>query len=158
METKKEAIANNETRKHILNVAKYINIVIYHLLDRAQKHDETKFSEPELPLFVKLTDKLSQSTYGSAEHTAMLKKLKPALDHHYATNRHHPEHYPNGIEDMTLIDLVEMLCDWKASTLRHEDGNILKSIEINTDRFKINPQLAKILQNTVELFDHTDTF
>jgi len=30
----------------------------------------------------------------------------------------------------------------------------LKSIEINTKRFDIGPQLKKIFENTAELFDH----
>jgi hypothetical protein len=54
---------------------------------------------------------------------------------------------------MNLVDLVEMLCDWKASSTRHNDGNIRKSIEINAERFGINQQLVKILENTAELFD-----
>ena len=31
-------------------------------------------------------------TYGSDEYKACLTEMKPALDHHYAANRHHPEH------------------------------------------------------------------
>ncbi len=76
--------------------------------------------------------------------------MKVALDHHYAQNRHHPEHYKNGIDDMTLVDLVEMLCDWKAATLKHNDGNILRSLEINSKRFNMSPQVYNILKNTVE--------
>jgi hypothetical protein len=52
---------------------------------------------------------------------------------------------------MNLIDLVEMLCDWKAASERHNDGNIKKSIEINTARFGLSWQLAKILENTADL-------
>jgi len=44
--------------------------------------------------------------------------MKPALEHHYALYRHHPEHFQNGIDDMNLIDLVEMFADWKASSER----------------------------------------
>ena len=47
-----------------------------------------------------------------------------------------------------------MFCDWKAATMRHNDGNLLKSIEINTKRFDIGPQLKKVFENTAELFDH----
>ena len=51
---------------------------------------------------------------------------------------------------MTIIDLIEMLCDWKAATMRHNDGNIRKSIEINAKRFNIDSQLTKMLENTVK--------
>jgi hypothetical protein len=47
------------------------------------------------------------------------------------------------------MDLMEMVADWKAASERHNDGNIMKSIEHNTGRFDIAPQLAQILKNTV---------
>ena len=154
-QTKAQAATNNETRKHIAIVGKYISLVVNKLQDRAMKHDATKLESPEVEGFTKVTGKLSKTTYGSEDYHDTLKSdLQIALDHHYAKNRHHPEHYPNGIDDMTLIDVLEMICDWKAATLRHNDGNILKSIEHNTDRFSISPQLAKIMQNTVDLFEH----
>ena len=153
----KQAATNNETRKHIMNVGTYIGVVINLLFKRALNHDSTKLETPEVEGCTAHTDALSKSTYGSPEyHERCGDGLKPALDHHYAKNRHHPEHYPNGIEDMNLIDMLEMVCDWKAATLRHNDGNILQSIEHNKDRFKMDPQLAKIIQNTVELFEHVD--
>jgi hypothetical protein len=77
--------------------------------------------------------------------------MKPALDHHYANNSHHPEHYKNGIDDMSLLDLVEMICDWKAASERHNNGNIRKSIEVNGKRFEMSPQLIRIFENTADL-------
>ena len=78
--------------------------------------------------------------------------MKPILDHHYKNNRHHPEYHKNGIDDMNLIDLVEMFCDWLAATKRHADGDIMKSIKHNKDRFKMNEQLVKIFENTAKEF------
>jgi len=40
-----------------------------------------------------MTPKLAGSTYGSEEYKAFLGQMKPALDHHYAVNDHHPEHF-----------------------------------------------------------------
>jgi hypothetical protein len=57
----------------------------------------------------------------------------------------------SGIDNMSLFDLIEMLLDWKAATERMKNGgNIRRSLEINTDRFKISPQLHSILANTIE--------
>jgi len=152
--TKEEQETNLETKAHIANVQKFIDVFIEALNRRSVNHDFTKLEDPELSLFTKYTKLLATCTYGSDEYKKFLAELKPALDHHYAINRHHPEHFPDGIEGMNLIDLVEMFCDWKAATLRHRDGNLLKSVDINTDRFNIDPQLSKILENTVELFDN----
>jgi len=77
--------------------------------------------------------------------------MQVALDHHYENNRHHPDHFKNGIQDMNLVDLIEMICDWKAATLRHNNGNIFKSIEISQERFKFSDEIKQILLNTAEL-------
>lgn len=323
----KHANATLETHKHISEVRGNINLVIKDLIERAHVHDASKLESPEVEIFGEHTEELSKVEYGSDEYTELLEKVKPAIEHHYSKNRHHPEYYndkevwekiegyeksywvsdfgriknrkgeilnppltPKGyarvslfknrkcknfmvhrlvakafcfngndkpfvnhidgnkannkatnlewvtasenlehayktglkepnvkyivkcpelnlitegclpmekelkklghdkadasliwacinshqnthidlefegykieelgdmafIGEMTLMDLMEMLCDWKAATQRNKNGNIRKSIEINADRYKINAQLRKILENTVrELF------
>lgn len=142
-----------ETTKHIDTVRNYIRIFTDALTTRGVKHDASKLESPEIEVFTEVTPKLAQLTYGSQEYDDSLKELDMALQHHYASNRHHPEHFTNGIDDMTLIDIVEMLCDWKAASLRQHDGNLLKSIEINADRFGYGDQLKNILLNTAKLLD-----
>ena len=140
-----------ETKRHIRNVAGFITDIVVNLGRRAAAHDASKLKDPELQTFVDFTPKLKNSTYGSEEYNSFLKAMKPALDHHYACNRHHPEHFENGITGMNIVDLVEMLCDWKAAALRHADGDIVKSINYNAQRFGITDQLRDILLNSVEL-------
>ena len=142
-----------ETQKHIETVRKYIRFMIDKIDVRGVKHDSSKLETPEVELFAEVTPKLAETTYGSDEYNSFLDKLKPALEHHYASNRHHPEHFVNGINDMTFIDLIEMFCDWKASTLRQNDGNLLKSIEKNAERFNMDGQLKQILLNTARMID-----
>ena len=71
------------------------------------------------------------------------------MAHHYETNRHHPEHFTNGFKGMNLVDLVEMFCDWVASTSRHKDGDIYNSIQQNKGRFGYSNELEMIFINTV---------
>lgn len=149
--TKAECIV--ETQKHIENVRKFIKIVTDKLTQRGIDHDRLKCESPELELFTEFTPKLAKSTYGSDEYNSFLKELSPALQHHYANYRHHPEHFDKGINDMNLIDMVEMICDWKAATLRHNDGNLLKSVEINAKRFSMDDQLKQIFINTAKILD-----
>ena len=106
--------------------------------------------EPEKGLFDRETPKLRALEYGSAAYKQSLLDLKPALDHHYKVNPHHPEYYENGINGMTLIDLVEMFADWYAATKRHATGDIYKSIVINKERFKMAEQLCSIFKNTAD--------
>ena len=146
-----------ETQKHIESVRKYIRFMIDKIDMRGVKHDASKLESPEVEVFAEYTPKLNNTTFGSEEYYHNLEQMKGALDHHYASNRHHPEHFVNGINDMTLIDILEMFCDWKASTLRHNDGNLLKSIETNAERFNMDGQLKQILINTARMIDeHED--
>lgn len=120
---------------------------------RALEHDRAKLEDPELEVFTEYTPKLSELTYDSPEYHECLEKMNGVLQHHYAQYRHHPEHFDHGINDMNLIDIVEMFCDWKAASERQLDGNLLKSIEKNADRFNIDPQLKQILINTAKVYD-----
>jgi len=142
-----------ETQKHIDKVRKYIRFFTDRLTSRGENHDASKMESPEIELFAEHTERLSAIEYGSEEYKKELDALKPALEHHYAVNRHHPEHFPNGINEMNLVDLVELIADWKASSERHNNGNLLKSIEINAKRFNIDDQLTQILLNTARMMD-----
>ena len=141
--------SSKDTLEHIQKVSQFLNKIVLELMCRMQGHDASKLRSPEKEVFDIYTPKLKGSTYGSEEYKTFLKEMQNALDNHYEFNHHHPEHYQEGIEGMDLIDLIEMICDWRAATERHADGNIEKSILINKDRFGISEQLVKILQNTV---------
>jgi len=139
-----------ETSKHIMNVAKYIFSFCTTLYARSIDHDKSKLENPEAEVFEEFTPRLAGMTYASDEYKKCLEEMKPALDHHYKENRHHPEHFKGGIKNMNLVDLSEMLCDWKAATLRHNDGDIIKSIELNQSRFGYSDDIRVILINTVK--------
>lgn len=150
-----------ETQEHIDRVRHFIYEVIENLESRAIVHDASKLVEPELSAFDIATPKLSTLEYGTPEYQQSLDELRPALDHHFAHNDHHPEHYPDGIQGMSLLALLEMLCDWRAAserTKKRADGDIYlkKSFEeglvYNQKRFGYSDELANILRNTaVEL-------
>jgi hypothetical protein len=138
-----------ETREHVRQVAERLKSVCTELRDRGYFHDASKFGPNEKPYFDKVTPKLKTLTYGTDEYRASLREIKPALDHHYANNSHHPEFYPNGIAGMDLLDLIEMYCDWSAAMLRDAGG--IDDDELwrrRAERFGIEPQLLSILRNT----------
>lgn len=67
------------------------------------------------------------------------------------------EEYRRGrLNGMTLVDLIEMLADWKAATERHDDGSLTKSLTIQKERFGISDQLLQILENTARWFEWLD--
>ncbi len=145
--------STKETTEHIDNVRAKMAIFMSRLRDRAAVHDQSKLEEPEKSGFDEVTGALRGLTYGSSEYKEQLGKLKPILAHHYENNSHHPEHFEAGVEGMSLLDIVEMFCDWKAATERHADGSLEKSITINKDRFGMSSQLASIFENTRKELD-----
>ena len=143
-------MSKEQTIKHISRVQELVGGVIDNLHDRAAIHDKSKLESPEVEVFEEFTAKLAGSTYGSEEYEGFRLAMKPALDHHYANNSHHPEFYSDGIKGMSLLDLTEMICDWKAATERHDNGCILRSLEINQKRFGYSDELKQIFLNTVK--------
>lgn len=141
------------TQQHRAEVNNILCCVTNQMRARGREHDKSKLTDKELPYFAEAQE-LKGLRYGSKKYFASLAKLKPALDHHYKMNRHHPEHHENGIPDMNIVDVIEMLSDWLAATMRHgDDHDIFKSINFNRSRFKIKKDLAQIMWNTaIEVF------
>ena len=106
-----------ETQKHIEKVRKYIRFLTDKLTTRGVNHDAAKLESPEVELFAEHTEKLKNLEYNSEEYKESLAALKPALDHHYATYRHHPEHFADGINDMNWMFYLPCfalgsICTW----------------------------------------------
>ena len=79
-----------------------------------------------------------------------MKKMGKALNHHYNANKHHPEHWEYGITQMNLLEILEMLADWKAASERMKEGSLLLSIEKNQTRFKYSDEFKNLLLNTTK--------
>ena len=141
--------STQDTIEHIRKVQHFINEVLSDLARRAINHDASKLMEPEKSGYDRLTADLKDIVYGSDEYRAALVAAKPVIEHHYQVNSHHPEHYHDGIAGMSLLDVVEMLCDWKAASERTKQGSIGASLVHNKQRFGIDDQLYSILVNTV---------
>ena len=139
-----------DTKLHIVEVQRAMRTVMSDLAQRAYQHDQSKLENPELSVFNEYTPKLKNAVYGSDEYKSFLTGMGEALKHHYAVNDHHPEHFPNGISGMNLMQLTEMLCDWVAAVKRTKDGDVRRSIEINRERFGYGDEIAQLLLNTVE--------
>jgi hypothetical protein len=151
-----EAAFRQAQREHVQHVQQYLSYLTWELNHRSLIHDDSKTEEPEFSRFVVAYSKLQESTFGSPEYDANKKALGVALTHHYEHNRHHPEHFKAGIEGMTLVDLNEMLADWMASTKRHADGDIFKSIARQEVFYGMPPMLTQILINTAKFFQERD--
>lgn len=148
-----------KTMRHIETVRNYLNTIIKEFMRVGEVHDQSKMEAFEVEAFEKYTPMLKGLTYGSQQYKDCLSQMKPTIDHHYKANAsHHPEGNEGGISGMTLLQLTEMIIDWKASGLRHADGCIYKSIEINQKRFGYSDELKQIFINTAKWLDSKETF
>jgi len=149
--TDEERETLDDTLAHIRRVQELLHDAVSRLLYRSRQHDDTKLEDPEFSQFVEVGKKLVELDYGSEAYEKQLEQLDEALQHHYDNHRHHPEHWPDGIQGMTLLDLTEMLVDWKAASERHADGDIHESIRKNKSRFGYGDELEQILHQTASL-------
>lgn len=138
-----------DTLMHIQAVQTELHRACFELMGRAGDHDRSKLQEPEKAVLDKYTPLLKDTAYTGPPRIED-PEFQEYLKHHYAWNSHHPEHHEAGIGGMSLLDLIEMLCDWRAASQRHPSGSIDQSLEINRKRFQIDPVLYGILVNTAK--------
>jgi hypothetical protein len=90
--------ARFQTMRHIETVRNYLSACIHELLRRQEQHDQSKLEPPEVEAYDAITQQLRGLTYGSEDYHAVLRAQRPAIDHHYQHNRHHPEWATFNIE------------------------------------------------------------
>ena len=137
-----------DTLAHIHKVQDHIDTFVAGMLARGRAHDANKLEEPEKSAFDRLIPLVAGVPYGSPEYEAVVARHRPALEHHYRRNSHHPEHHgPAGVAGMDLFDLVEMVCDWMAAAERKPDDGV--RLDYNFALYGIEPQLASVIANTL---------
>lgn len=142
--------------EHELKLHKMVlKAVLYYLAnqlkERADIHDNSKYDQIEKKLFEEISQ-IDRKDFDSYEQWFSCTKplLEPALKHHYENNRHHPEHFEKGVNEMNLLDILEMIVDWNTSASCR--GTEL-DIEYCFKRFKIDKQLQQIIKNTLPLLE-----
>ena len=152
----KDLSVTDQIKKHIARVAELAGILGYMIIARGETHDSSKLEEPELSKWEKYVPFLSKFEYGTKEYKDASNKMSDVIELHHEANRHHPQHHEHGIEDMDLVDIIELICDWKAASERTNGGDIYKSIEDGQKRFGYSDDLKKILINTVKILEEKE--
>lgn len=87
------------------------------LSERALIHDEDKYSDQDLILpYVWVTEYYRVKNEEGSVPDALQEQYEQAnkaTGKHVKTNKHHPEAH-ESLENMTDLDLAEMVCDWQA--------------------------------------------
>lgn len=82
-------------------------------------------------------------------------KIRPALDEgfklHSEVNPHHPEFYRDGIWDMDLFSIMEMVIDWCAAAVARGFIFKMSSVDSHATRFKMDKSIVNIIKINIPL-------
>jgi hypothetical protein len=138
-----------ETNNHRDRVKFLLELAASELRYRGIVHDESKLSGVELECLQALKEHEAihgRAVFGTTQYDYIKNTLlAPMLESHYSKNSHHPEHYANGVDGMSLFDVIEMYFDWQAAAER--SGHAL-DLEAGFAKYSFSPQLANIFRNT----------
>lgn len=135
--------------EHIRQVQFYLVGCIQNLQHRLLLHDDSKLHEPERSAYEGLDEAVASVPFGSDEYQQVVKEhLGDALAHHYQHNPHHPSHYPNGVQGMSLFDLLEMLADLRA--VCDDKGKAIIDLDVNKRNDQMSDEVYQILLNTIK--------
>lgn len=131
------------------------------VIDRAEVHDKSKLSEPELGAYIELQHFYDQKKKG------IKVKYNPELNniiaHHVKTNSHHPEFHdinvtgkivnsknPANAENMPKLDMAEMCADLCAMS-EELGGTPMKFYSDNINkRWKFTDEQQKFMLNIMK--------
>lgn len=131
------------------------------LIERAKIHDTSKFGPEERIPYVWLTEFHRCRRNGEPfEYPEEVEEaVRRAIRHHVTSNRHHPEFHSDPNE-MSKVDLIEMVCDWTAMSQEYDqdggsargwaDKTIGNRITFNDDNRQFIYQIIDELDRLIE--------
>ena len=139
----------SDTMEHKTRVSIILTKIAKDMISRGKIHDNSKFKSPERDIYEMNHDKLSQARFGTEEYKKIQDEMSIAVNHHYQVNDHHPEHFQNGIVDMNLIQIQEMLADILAVSMT-KGTDVIKFLPDFMREKDIPENYYTILRNTLE--------
>ncbi len=103
-----------------------------------EEHDDSKFSEEEFEPY-------AQKWFGDKKKTL---EYEEAWKHHWMNNEHHPEFWLG--EDMPLIYILEMICDWGSFSIKSGDMRELSEFYYNEARDDEEKNLSEATKEIIE--------
>jgi hypothetical protein len=157
------AFCERRTREHIERVRRCLVLMAQvteygeELLARADVHDASKFGPEQRIAYVWLTEyhrcRRNGEPFEYPEGVA--DTVKRAIHHHVTTNRHHPEFHDDP-NDMSGVDLIEMVCDWTAMAQEFgQDGGSARGWADKTigKRVAFNEEKRRFIYRMIEALD-----
>ena len=157
------AFFERRTSEHIERVRKCLSVMAavteygLELSKRANVHDASKFGPDERIPYIWLTEFHRCRRYGQSFDypDGMADRIRVAIDHHMTSNRHHPEFHADP-NDMSEVDLIEMVCDWTAMSQEFgQDGGSARGWADKTigTRVHFNDDKRRFIYAMIDLLD-----
>ncbi|MCI5210088.1 MAG: hypothetical protein D3910_15125 [Candidatus Electrothrix sp. ATG2] len=157
------AFYERRTNEHIERVRRCLELLATvredgkELVERGTVHDASKFGETERIPYIWLTEYHRCRQHGEPfEYPAGVEVMvQQAVDHHVTSNRHHAQFHsdPNEMSD---IDLIEMVCDWTAMAQEFDqDGGSARGWADKTigNRVSFNSAKKRFIYRIIEELD-----
>lgn len=141
-----------EHKKYVLECSKILAMKLHAegreaeakiLLKRAFCHDDSKIDEDEMESFLEL--KVKNKCFKNA-NSCLNDYEKQRIAVHWNKNRHHPEFF-SDVQDMTDMDIMEMVCDWAARSKQYGTDLVDFAVTRQANRFHFPEEMfEKILE------------
>ncbi|EGC28246.1 hypothetical protein DICPUDRAFT_85639 [Dictyostelium purpureum] len=133
----------------------YCNLSKKELKERGDLHDASKYEPPEIEPYIWLT------WYHHCKHCnidfkypdGVEKLVKEGCDHHLHCNRHHPESHSDPNE-MSVLDIVEMVCDWSAISQELNQGSCINYVKQHISKWSFSNEKLNFIFKTITEFDN----
>ena len=157
------AFYERRTAGHIERVRRCLTVLVAvtdcgaELIERARVHDASKYGPEERIPYIWLTEyhrcRRAGEPFEYPEGVA--EQVTRAIRHHVTSNRHHPEFHADP-NDMSDVDLIEMVCDWTAMAQEFgQDGGSARGWADKTigHRVAFNAEKRRFIYQTIEELD-----
>jgi hypothetical protein len=157
------AFYEERTHEHIERVRRCLSVIAAvtdygeELNQRGEAHDASKFGPEERLPYIWLTEfhRCRRNGVPFTYPAGMEVRVGDAIDHHMKHNRHHPDFHADP-NDMTDVDLIEMVCDWTAMSQEFaQDGGSARGWADRTigSRMHLNDERRKFVYDLIDLLD-----
>ncbi len=151
------------TEEHIDRVRRCLSVLASvteysgELNERARIHDVSKYGPNERIPYIWLTEfhRCRRAGEPFSYPDGMEDRVCDAIHHHVTTNRHHPDFHSDP-NDMSDIDVIEMVCDWTAMSQEFgQDGGSARGWADKTigNRLHFNDERKQFVYSTIDLLD-----
>ncbi len=141
-------------RNNMLAMVDYHDLELETLQARADLHDHSKLLEPESNGYIWLTwyHRCKNNGTDFSYPPEVENIVKEACHHHLHSNSHHPESY-GDVEQMTILDIVEMVSDWTAMSQEYGQGSCLDYVLAHIDQWGFSDEKKQLIFATIAELD-----